>query len=162
MSTAHLAERSSRVQDTIAAYERRNDTSSYDEALKSIRDLQLAVKKPDDFAARIRCQAFQNIAIVVLAEMGVLQSIVTAGQRDSTADELAAETAYDISLTRICGEMSMSTIRSNQMLEFQTGSKITDYVREALLDKGNMQKQSACQFAFNGKTFWQLLEEYPE
>ncbi|KAF2771024.1 putative O-methyltransferase [Teratosphaeria nubilosa] len=207
MSAAHLAEPSSRVQDTVAACERTNDASSYDEALKSIRDLQLAVEKPGDFAARIRFQAFQNIAILVLAEMGVLQVIsgkaraqllrknwlprldtmlhssvwIFRCREKLWADDPSTEQLMRlITASGMCEEVGMSTYRSNQMLEvladpgqiagqkfmldvqFRTGSRITDYLRAAQLDRCKTSNQSACQFAFNGKTFWQLLEESPE
>lgn len=136
---------------------------AYDEALVAIQKLQLAVEKPGDFAARIRFQGLQNTALIMLAEMGVLQAVAAEQGKDITSSTLAKESGCDeqliirlmrtITAAGICDETGVHTYRSNAMtevlstagqragmqymvdLQFHIGSKIRDFMRETNFTK---------------------------
>jgi hypothetical protein len=165
------------------------DPKAYDDALAAIQKLQLAVEKPGDFAARIRFQGLQNTALVMLAEMGVLQAIAATPGQDVTSSTLAKGSGCDeqliirlmrtITAAGICDETGVHTYRNNAMtevlsssgqragmqfmvdLQFHIGSKIRDYMRETGFHKTGSSSLTACQFAF-GKSFWRILDENAE
>jgi hypothetical protein len=165
------------------------DPQAYDDALAAIQKLQLAVEKPGDFAARIRFQGLQNTALVILAEMGVLQAIAATPGKDITASTLAKDSNCDenliirlmrtITAAGVCDETGIHTYRSNAMtellatsgqragmqfmvdLQFHIGSRIRDYMRETGFHKTGTSSLTACQFAF-GKSFWRILDENAE
>ncbi|KAK5719686.1 hypothetical protein LTR17_015221 [Elasticomyces elasticus] len=184
-----LKQLSANVQKAVEAYETNDgDAAAYDHALEAIQKLQLAVEKPGDYAARVRYRGLQNIAIVMLAEMGVLQAIAARPDSSITASELAKETSCDELLIKrllrqlttngICDEVAEYTYASNPMTQvfaspgqlagfrysteqiFYIGSKIRGYLQESQVHKSQPVKANAHQHAF-GKTFWQLLASDP-
>lgn len=166
-----------------------DNPQAYDDALAAIQKLQLAVEKPGDFAARIRFQGLQNTALVMLAEMDVLQAIVESPGKDITSSTLAKDSGCDeqliirlmrtITAAGVCDETGVHTYRSNRMtevlatsgqragmqfmvdLQFHIGSRIRDYMRETGFHKTGNSSLTACQFAF-GKSFWRILDENAE
>jgi hypothetical protein len=134
------------------------DPQAYDDALAAIQELQLAAEKPGDFAASIRFQGLQNTALVMLAEMGVLQAIAATPGNDVTSNTLAKDSDCDeqliirlmrtITAAGVCDETGVHTYRSNAMtevlatsgqragmqfmvdLQFHIGSRTRDYMRE--------------------------------
>lgn len=166
-----------------------SDPQAYDDALAAIQALQLAVEKPGDFAARVRFQGLQNVALVMLSEMSVLQAIGSKAGESVSASTLAEETKSDeqliIRLMRmvtaigVCDEVGVHTYRSNAMseilttsgqragmqfmvdLQFQIGSRIRDCMRETKFHETGSSPLTACQFAF-GKSFWRILDESAE
>ncbi|KAK3666981.1 hypothetical protein LTR22_002206 [Elasticomyces elasticus] len=184
-----LKQLSANVQKAVEAYENDgDDAAAYDHALEAIQKLQLAVEKPGDYAARLRYHGLQNIAIVMLAEMGVLQAIAARPDSSITVTELAKGTGCDELLIKrllrqlttngICDEVAEYTYASNHMTQvfaspgqlagfrysteqiFYIGSKIRSYLQESQVHKSQPVKQNAHQHAF-GKTFWQLLASDP-
>ena len=177
------------VTKTVTLNSQSNDPEAYDDALAAIQKLQLAVEKPGDFAARIRFQSLQNTALVMLAEMGVLQAIVATPGQDITSATLAQDSNCDENLilrlmrtltaAGVCDETGVHTYRSNAMtevlassgqragmqfmvdLQFHIGSRIRDYMRETGFHKKGTSSLTACQFAF-GKSFWRILDENAE
>jgi hypothetical protein len=165
------------------------DPKAYEDALAAIQKLQLAVEKPGDFAVRIRFQGLQNTALVMLAEMGVLQAVAATPGEDITSSTLARESGCDeqliirsmrtITAAGICDETGIHTYRSNAMtevlstagqragmqymvdLQFHIASKIRDFMRETGFHKTGTSSLTACQFAF-GKSFWRILDENAE
>ncbi|KAI7281124.1 hypothetical protein KC345_g4303 [Hortaea werneckii] len=174
------------VQQAVRKHGSSGDPAAYDDALSAIQRLQLAVEKPGDYIARLRFQGLQNIAIIMLAEMGVLQCIVERKGQTVTADDLANQTGSDSLLIRrlmrlmtaigVCEEKGEYTYQSNCMTEvlavpgqiagmrymtetlFPIGSKIREYMSDAGAKNGLPQSLPACKFAFR-KTFWQLLDD---
>ncbi|KAK4894567.1 hypothetical protein LTR27_007208 [Elasticomyces elasticus] len=184
-----LKQLSEDVQKAVEAYENNDaDVAAYDHALEAIQKLQLAVEKPGDYAARVRYHGLQNIAIVMLAEMGVVQAIAARPDSTITAAELAQETDCDKLLIKrllrqlttngICDEVAEYTYASNPMTQvfaspgqlagfrysteqiFYIGSRIRSYLQTTQVHKSQPVKQNAHQHAF-GKTFWQLLGSDP-
>lgn len=177
------------VTRTVTENSQSDDPQAYDNALAAIQKLQLAVEKPGDFAARIRFQGLQNTALVMLAEMGVLQAIATTPEKDITSSTLAKDSSCDeqliirlmrqITAAGVCDETGVHTYRSNAMtevlatsgqragmqfmvdLQFHIGSRIRDYMRETGFHKNGTSSLTACQFAF-GKSFWRILDENAE
>ena len=168
------------VIEAVADNSQSGDSQAYDDALAAIQRLQLAVKESGDFAARIRFQGLQNIALVMLAEMGVLQAIAAPPGKDITSSTLAKDLGCDeqlitrlmrtITATGVCDETGVHTYRSNRMtevlatsvqraglqfmvdLQFHIGSRIRGYMRETDFHKTWSSSLTACQFAF-GKSF---------
>lgn len=166
-----------------------SDPQAYDDALAAIQALQLAVEKPGDFAARVRFQGLQNVALVMLSEMSVLQVIGSKGGESVSASTLAEETKSDeqlivrlmrmVTAIGVCDEVGVHTYRSNAMseilttsgqragmqfmvdLQFQIGSRIRDCMRETKFHETGSSPLTACQFAF-GKSFWRILDESAE
>ncbi|KAK5676263.1 hypothetical protein LTS10_011075 [Elasticomyces elasticus] len=185
-----LKQLSADVQKAVEAYENNDaDAAAYDHALGAIQKLQLAIEKPGDYAARVRYHGLQNIAIVMLSEMGVLQAIAARPDSSITATELANQTGCDELLIKrllrqlttngICDEVGEYTYHSNPMTQvfaspgqlagfrystekiFYIGSKIRGYLHNSQIHKGQPVKQNAHQHTFDGKTFWQLLGSDP-
>jgi len=177
------------VQKAVAAHSQSEDNADYDNALSAIQKLQLAVERPGDFAARVRFQGLQNAALVMLGEMGVLQTITANGGKETTSANLASQTGCDellivrlmrmLTAVGICEETGINTYRSNAMmdvlasdgqqagmkymtdLQFHIISKIRDFMLETQIHTGSAPSLTACQFAF-GKSFWQILDESEE
>ncbi|CAK3929600.1 hypothetical protein D0859_05516 [Lecanosticta acicola] len=168
------------TEKNVLEYESSGDENTYREALASIRELQLRVEKPVDHANRVRFQILQNIALVMLAHLGVLQAIVGQDGKAITARQLAQQFRLMriLTATGIFTETDIQTYRSTPQAEVlvqkgqiagmkylltlhgNMGSEICRYLDSTLSE--NRQPQSALQFAHNGKTLWQLCDEYPE
>lgn len=174
------------VNKAVTDNDQNGDPRAYDDALAAIQKLQLAVEKPGDFAARIRFQGLQNTALVMLAEMGVLQAVAAEQGKEITSSTLARKSGCDeqliirlmrtITAAGICDETGVHTYRSNAMtevlstagqragmqymvdLQFHIGSRIRDFMRETNFHKTGSSSLTACQFAF-GKSFWRILDE---
>ena len=111
----HLQELTVEVQKAVDAYVKSDDVASYKELQSCLTRLQVASTKPSDtlFSFRLQVsnaqhlnpsilkhilnlgQIFENAAIVMLLEMGILDALVTRKVKEATAADLAAATGYN-------------------------------------------------------------------
>ena len=147
----HLQELTAEVQKAVDAYVKSDNVVDYKELQSCLTRLQVASTKPSDtlFSFRLQVfnaqslnpstlkhtfdlgQMFENAAIVMLLEMGVLDALVTKKGKAATAADLAAATGFNELVIGIYDPTIHRTVQSSSRF----GQSTTDAcrVRTALL-----------------------------
>ncbi|KAK5995146.1 Demethylsterigmatocystin 6-O-methyltransferase [Cladobotryum mycophilum] len=187
-SPAQLRQRTAEVQKAIDHYEEDGNTKNYQAVQASLRRLQVAAADPMDLLSKFRLQLNENMAVLMMIDLGILDKLEAKNGAPATAEELAGECSCSeiivIRLMRLATslcfaeEMSENTYRANRITHHlsQPGWKgalkwmeimnpIAGDVGRFLSTTGFGRTETPSQSLFefsHGRPMWEVMKDRPD